>query len=432
MRLLSAAAIAIASLAAGDARATGVELYGFGERASGMGLTGGAAASDAAALYYNPAGLAGISDVEFSAGYRRAPTTLTLNGRSVGAREARASQLAIGFGVSTFGRRAGLALAAHAPDTGLYGVRLRAVHEPQWVVVDPRRERLHAMAGYGIELVDLVEAGISVSVLASTVTRTRITFGSSNDATMDGSLVPTHTFHGGVRAGPFGGARVGLSYREEHVSVLSFPTTITAEVGSIDGDIVVQSRSLFYYTPQQWTLGTAWERGPLTLAGDLVASRWSTMPDPYGKQVLTVIDRGGNLPETAPPRLEVDPRFRDTVSAHAGAQWKVLLARAGVHLRGGYAYVPTPAPRPSASRNLVDCDRHVLTAGVSVRWADPPVLTGPLSLDAHVLHARLVERTVTRADPADPVGAYTAGGELWSMGMTVSVGFATPYLRGER
>ena len=57
-----------------------------------------------------------------------------------------------------------------------------------------------------------------------------------------------------------------------------------------------------------------------------------------------------------------------------------------------------------------------------------PGLTGPLSFDAHAGWGRLASRTVTRNDPTDPIGSYTAGGDLWSVGlsMTVDVDIAQP------
>lgn len=425
-----AAAAATPAMLPVPANATSLELYGFGPRAAGMGLTGTVTSDGPWSLYYNPAGLTELEGIEIGSYYQMAPTRLALNGRSIGAREPRATDVGLGFGLSTFGRRSGLALALHVPDAGLYGVRIRPVHRPHFAVVDPRRDRVHVIAGYAIEPVDKVQIGIGSSLLSDTVARMRISQTGEQRADMDARLLPTQTLHAGVRVGPFANVRAGLSYREEHVSILSFPTDLSADVAGIRGDVLVRARAFVYFTPRQVSAGAAWEKEGLTATADLVWSQWSAMPDPYGDSSLTVIDHGGTLPPSPPPTFAEDPRFRDTLSPHLGAEWRAL--RGGgteLALRAGYAFAPSPAPRPSATRNLVDLDRHVATLGARVSFREPPVLTGPLDLEAYAGYTHMPPRTVLRDDPTDPVGAYTASGALWAFGLGATFHFDAAYLR---
>jgi long-chain fatty acid transport protein len=426
-RLLLTLAILCAPATAG---ATAIDLYGFGPRAAGMGLTGTASSEDVSSLYYNPAGVARLDGIRLSAGYQYDPTRLTLQGRDIGERSPRATQVMLGFGLKSFGRRSGLALGLHVPDYGLFGVRIRPVDEPDFVVVDQRRDRIHAMAGFGIEPVDKLQIGVAVTMFSDTLGKFGILYGTPQGATMDTKLIPTNSIHAGVRAGPFGGFTTGLAYRAQSISILDFPTDLKANVGSVSGDISLRGRTFEFFTPRQVALGEAWQSPSVQVTGDLIWSQWSRMKDPVGYSRITIVDRGGSLPPSPPGWSPEDPRFHDTVSPHLGVEWKAVRAtKRELLVRAGYAFVPTPAPAPTASRNLIDMDRNVVTAGLGLTLMDPPLLTGPLTLDAHLGYAKLASRTVVRDDPTDPVGSYKAGGELLSMGLTASFRFDAAYLR---
>lgn len=423
MRLAFAlAACALPSIA----HASALEIYGMGARPSAMGQAATAAVDGPEAAHYNPAALASLTGIRFDAGYRIAPAALTLNGHDIGARNARSTQLSLGLGTKTFGMPSGLGLSVDVPDAGLYGVRLRDPASPQFVLVDARRDRMHAVIGFGIQPLEKLSAGIGASLFADTLAHIGIDFGADPGATMDASLEPTRTVHAGVRAGPWAGVTFGLTYRAEEYSHLAFPTDLHAKVGSVDGEVSVQSDNAVFFTPAEIAIGVAKQTPAWTFAADLLASRWSRMRDPNGTQIITVSGTPG-LPPAPPAVYEEDPRFHDTLSPRAGAEWR----RGALALRGGANFVPTPAPAPSPTRNLVDCSRTGLSAGAAWTLSAPSLLTGPLTLDAHATWSHLLPRTVRRDDPSDPVGSYRAAGELWSFGITASLRFAAPYLRGE-
>ena len=55
--------------------------------------------------------------------------------------------------------------------------------------------------------------------------------------------------------------------------------------------------------------------------------------------------------------------------------------------------------------------------------APSTVLPGDLRLDTHAQLGILPESTTVKTDPQDPVGDYTAGGRIWNVGLTATVGF---------
>jgi len=52
--------------------------------------------------------------------------------------------------------------------------------------------------------------------------------------------------------------------------------------------------------------------------------------------------------------------------------WRAIAAPLAVHVRAGYAFVPSPAPEQRGAQSLFDNDRQVMTAGAGVylpaRW----------------------------------------------------------------
>lgn len=413
-----------------SAHATALELYGFGPRASAMGMAATASVDGAEALYYNPAAVASLENIRLSVGYRFSPTKLTINGEEIGSRQVRSTELGLGFGLSTFGRKSGLAIALHVPDAGLYAVRLRPVSSPQFVLVDPRRDRIHVMAGFAISPIDKVEIGAGASLLSDTLAKLSINQGAEETGEIDAQLIPTNTLHAGLRVGPWAGTRIGLAYREEHISILSFPSELNANLGGVDGTVTIYSRTFTYFTPRQLALGGSWDGGAWTLSGDLVWSQWSGMRDPAGRGRIVIIDRSYNLPSESPGHEPEDPGFKDTIAPRVGTEVRLRQATSSpVRVRFGAAFDPTPAPTPSPSRNLIDSDRVTVTGGVGVTFKNPRLLTGPFDIDLHATYSKMADRTIVRNDPTDPVGSFTASGELFDVGLAATFRFDAPYLR---
>src|SRR5215472_2822522 len=72
------------TLAASEARANPLDVFGFGSRETAMGGAVSADVRDFSASYYNPAGLALAHGLEVSVGYFRADHALSMNGKDSG------------------------------------------------------------------------------------------------------------------------------------------------------------------------------------------------------------------------------------------------------------------------------------------------------------------------------------------------------------
>ena len=63
---------------------------------------------------------------------------------------------------------------------------------------------------------------------------------------------------------------------------------------------------------------------------------------------------------------------------------------------GGYGFVPTPVPDQTGITNYMDSDRHVVSAGVGLRYF-PRSAPGPINIDLGGQYQQLVTRTVPPA-----------------------------------
>ena len=106
-------------------------------------------------------------------------------------------------------------------------------------------------------------------------------------------------------------------------------------------------------------------------------------------------------------------------------------SRAGVRVgalggvrAGGLRVRQDAHPPQTGETNYVDRDRHAFSFGLGVRArrSDPGATAG-LRLDAHAQLSVLPTVTTTKASAADLVGDYTAGGTMWNVGGTLTMGF---------
>ena len=71
------------------------------------------------------------------------------------------------------------------------------------------------------------------------------------------------------------------------------------------------------------------------------------------------------------------------------------------------SFTPSP-PTAASSIGLGTTLRHLARE-----------LPGALSIDAHVQYSLLPTETTYKANPADFIGDYTAGGHIWNVGATL-------------
>jgi long-chain fatty acid transport protein len=190
--------------------------------------------------------------------------------------------------------------------------------------------------------------------------------------------------------------------------------------------LVVDFSATALYTPQQLELGLAWSpSSDWTIAGEVLWNRWSQFPDPALRIDLELTIPV--LPIVFTDSLVRDPGFRDTVSGRLGVEVRVATwSVADLALRGGYSFEPSPAPEQTGDTNLLDNDRHILSAGIGSSFNElfGRALPHPLRVDgytqAQLFSGRLHVKT-------DAVGADHAGspsirsdGVIYHLGLMIS------------
>lgn len=435
---LSAAAV-LASLglsAAPGVNAAPQDLFGFGARSSAMGMTAAASAEGYEATFGNPALLAdtrtkaltlglGVARHGLSADTPGHPRSLPTDGMKtiyIGA------ALPMPFG-GVLKDRLTFGVGFLDPVKFLVRGKILYPERQQYPIVAPRVQSLAVMMGLGARITDRVRVGAGFEALAAVVGEILIQLdatgrvGSRTDDQVVAAYAPIAS--GSVDVTDH--LRVGLVYRGELIG--RFALTIRAQdLGIPLPDFNVAG--IAQYVPEQLALEARWrsiadvdpharggalptsQRGTV-IAGGLLARRWSKYPGPNEPTVLANTEFGAGFDPGHPFVAH------DTLSPRVGVEHGVPLgARAGVRLRGGYAFEPSPLGAQTWKENFLDSSRHVLTAGFAVVGDE----TLPFSIDVfgqlHLLTTRTHHKEAELGQPD-----VTSGGTIAVVGMTAGVRF---------
>jgi long-chain fatty acid transport protein len=239
------------------------------------------------------------------------------------------------------------------------------------------------------------------------------------------------------------GARVAVSRRAALAVVYRGQFSLELDLHArLLGDIsqlttayyALQSYSINAFLPQQVVFGASWEPvDHLRVNADLTWVQWSAYVAPVAQLDVDLNippPQGGwpagITPPTSPARTRIEPlKLHDRVIPRVGVEWQFLDApHWQAFARGGYEYSKTPFPAQIGLTNYIDRDRHSVSLGAGVRWVHPgEVLRGDVRFDVHAQWSVLTEQLTVKSDPADLVGDYTAGGHLWNLGLSTTVGF---------
>lgn len=419
-------------VAAVPARANPIEVFGLTSQRAGQANTGVAAADDASALYYDPAGLVASPGGELVIGTLGAYSHLAINSRRVGLADpyglqlavraplplggALADRFAVGVGLHLLPRNVARIIAP-APDQAFYpyyGDRLSRV-----VVLPGAAMRL----GHGLSIGGAVNvlAGLGGSIYAAEGATRAI------DARVDERVPTVARAIAGVHWQLSSSLRLGAVYRQR----FEIPFSTSAQTIVAGEPIDIDLRAAGQFTPHQVAAGIAWASEDFTAALDVGWASWSGYPGPYVK-VDSRLPLVGPVPGQ-PPHVP----FRDTISVRAGLESP---ASEGVAFRGGYGFESSPVPRNQRGvTNLLDGTKHTIAFGGGYAWQR-------LRVDAHVQIQLVSTRRSTKTvydgtgdyDPYTSVrdeDAMTAGtqisnpgyptiksgGEVVSAGFTVEV-----------
>jgi long-subunit fatty acid transport protein len=450
--LFSSSCLLVILFSPGEAQANPLDAFGLGSRGAAMGGAVAADVRDFSANYYNPAGLALAHGFELSIGYFRADHSLSMNGQD---NQVDPVKGLVGGAVvpgHLFGAPFAIGVGLHIPDDRLTRVRALPQTQPRWELYDNRNQRLVFQADVAISPLPWLQLGGGVTYMASTRAQLDITgdidAGTPTDSLLrhqvdaDLTLVAYPQF--GARVELSKRAALGLVYRGQFSLDLNIAANVQtgARLGASGSGmditslaLALQSDTVDMFLPQQVVLGSSFEPiDGLHANFDLTWVNWSAYVPPVSHLAVNLDlppppggwqQYGIKTPTVPGPVIVLPIEMHDRFVPHVGLEWRAIARSAWQgFLRAGYEYDKSPIGPQSGATNYVDRDRHAVSLGVGVRLAAPSsVLPGDVRFDAHTQLSVLPTSTTVKTDPQDPVGDYTAGGHIWNVGLTATVGF---------
>jgi long-subunit fatty acid transport protein len=440
-------------LLARDAVANPLDAFGFGSRETAMGGAVAADVNDFTAGYYNPAGLALAHGFELSIGYMRADHSLYMNGQNNGVDPVKGVVAGAVVPGKLFDVPFAVGVGLMLPDDRLARVRALAQDQPRWEMYDNRNQRLWFGVNLAISPTPWLQIGGGITLMAAT----RATLDISGDFDLlkpyDSSLRHQVQADLTLVAYPDFGARFELSkslavavvYRGQFQMDLNVAAQVNAgaATGSAMGaaqtnlttvGLGLQTDTIDSFLPQQVVVGASWKITDDLKAGlDLTWVNWSAYVPPVTHietQLNIPAPKGGwpagIQPPSQPAPIVILPiQMSDRIVPHVGVEWRAVARPTWEgFLRGGYEFDKSPIGAQTGPTNYVDADRHVISTGLGVRLLHPgAVLPGDVRFDVHGQLSVLPDVTIVKSDPSDLVGNYTAGGHIWNVGASATVGF---------
>ena len=348
--------VALGVIASATARANPLEVMGLTSRHAGQAGAGVASADDAAALYYDPAGLVAASGAELSIGAIGAYSKLD----DADLHDRLGLQLAVKAPVPLRGPLAGrivVGLALHLLPHEVVRVIAPAPDQPFYPAFG--LSRIVVLPGIAIRLTDRLALGAAVDVLAGLTGTIDAAEGATRaiDARVDERVGTIARVIAGGTVQLAERWRIGATYRQRFE--VPFHTKATTLVAGEPIDLDVSAVGLF--TPHEVIAGVAYTRPGLVVSVDAGWQKWSDDPGPYVK-VDSALPLVGAVPGVAPV---VD--FTDTLSLRAGVETR--RNDEGLILRAGYAFESSGVPATQLETKLLDGPHHTIAGGVGWQLA---------------------------------------------------------------
>lgn len=360
-------------IASQEARADVNTLLADTPRAMGLAGAYTALSEDAAALYYNPAGLSHVdgSYVALAFVLSRPFFSASKDGGELeldpphdesyglhlawSPRTLLDGDLGLGFSVLLPHRRA-LAFNVHR------------FEDPYFVLYENSIELLQVRLGASYEFFDLLSVGASVLLIAGLNGAVEIEspFQVPEDVdptrrtvvALDATLPNREFFTVGAQLRPSPGLTFGLSYREPTYVPIELPIDFVVQLGNIPPIATLANLDVkVKYSPAQLNGGVAYQLTPdLLVSFDLSFATYTKYQIPYGNVQITQRQVGLVLLSPRLPKTSL----RDIWIPRLGLEWSGVDA---LKLRAGYYFFrsfirDTDAP-------VLDSDKHSLTLGGS-------------------------------------------------------------------
>jgi hypothetical protein len=419
-------------VAAAPARANPVEIFGLTSRRAGQANVGVAAADDASALYYDPAGLVASKGGELVLGTLAAYSHLGINDSTAKLSDKYGFQIALRAPLPLGGPladRFSVGFALHLLPRNVGRIIAPAPDQPFYPYYGDRLSRVVVLPGAAVRLGGGLSLGAAVNVLASLNGSIYAAEGSTRalDARVDERVPTVARVIAGMQWQASPTLRFGLVYRQR----FEIPFSTSARTIVAGEPIDLDLRAVGAFTPHQVAAGVHWTTDAFATALDIGWQKWSGYPGPY-VQVDSRLPLIGSVPGQAP-----HVPYKDTFSVRAGLE---SITDEGLVYRGGYGFESSAVPsNQTGVTNLLDGPKHTIAFGGGYVWKR-------LRIDAHVQFTLVSTRTLqkTAYDGMQPYDPYTSirdentmasgtqstnpgypsiksGGELISGGLTLTV-----------
>ncbi|HWZ89906.1 MAG TPA: hypothetical protein VNW92_13685, partial [Polyangiaceae bacterium] len=287
--------------------------------------------------------------------------------------------------------------------------------------------------GGGVGFLAATQGGFDVRGTALLADGQGAEYDSQLSHSVDANLVSVRYPSVGLTATPLDNWAFSLVYRGEARLDQRITGTLagTIDAGSLTLPVryELESQSVIAFQPREVVLGASVHLLRTRLNADLSWQEWSRYPSPVGRSAshLTASVPAGldlALPADTVLPAPSDPHFHNRVSPRVGVEHALRwTAQSTLLLRAGYSFQASPVPGRQSETHFVDADRHVLSVGcgLAVERASAWLPEG-IRLDAHALWAHYAERQLDSSGGAG-AGAFSAGGQVWSGGATLSFAF---------
>lgn len=414
------------------------DIYGYNPRAMAMGSAMTATSDDYTAAYYNPGAMTVSKRVRMGLGLSVAVPDLYVDRVQSGSEHDTVLPPShVGYNLGwlyplggVFDDKVAVGVTLHVPHGRLARVQGIDAQSPQFYMVQNLPDKLVFLAAVAWEPFDGWSIGLGTQILADLVGQAHLALDTLDDRfdrrDLSVELAPTASPVLGIRGHVGENLAVGLAWRGQTALSFHLPVVVSEGEGI---HLVLDVAQTVLWTPDQLAFGLAWQLpgAQATLSVDGIWARWSAAPDPSPR---LAVDMGGalldgvGLGDAMDVSTQTEPvalGFRDTFNPRVGVEYRGL---AGLSLRAGYGFRPTPAPRQTGVTAYLDNDAHVVTAGAGFAFSDPlGVYVHPLTIDLAVQAQILPRRTVLRDQPHDPIGTLSHGGVVWSSSVAVSYAY---------